>query len=531
MSELPSIYSSVGLSQENQRKIITSNSKKINSSAGNGGISLEIRVQNELSKNSDKRGNFGIQEGNGGGIATEESDGDIIMLGTEDQQEVNTITDYVANRRHVSDFPANEQNENFFLQKAGEKLALDSDMLIDQPDQKEFFLIVDTNFILSHLNILEDLKNMYNQYSGIFKIIIPITVMHELDGLKKSNSGESYKSSSSSSSSAVISNESLSHLARWANDWIYNNLAESNAAIRGQRLNERIDKYATKDDSILDCCIYFQQKYPSHLVILLSNDKNFCTKALVNGILTISFRQNMNSKLIIEKIIEENLNRGNGIVVNSSTNLLENYESNSIHSNSVHSNSGHDDFKVYEHTSNGFNSQSLPAQQLLEKQQHQQTVPQTMISDSNPNLNAYCIKIPNFNNASQQIYQEIQSVLLSAIDECMTKEYEDDLELVEYDKDKVVSINDCCLVMSKFWVSVFGQYFKKSVLKPQSLFKTHKDRQRLIHIPKDINDLTHFVDFWSEILRCLYLEKDENQISSLQVLFRRWDYIIENIVN
>ena len=163
------------------------------------------------------------------------------------------------------------------------------------------YLVVDTNFILSHLNIVNGLQDVANNYG--LQIIIPITVMKELDGLKNSSR------IANEASSERISNQSVGHLARWANDWIYSALAKNSSVVRGQKLRQRLDKSTTKDDAILDCCLYFKENYQKSLVVLLSNDKNFCLKALSNDILTVSYRKDMNVDIIANTIYTENLRR------------------------------------------------------------------------------------------------------------------------------------------------------------------------------------------------------------------------------
>ena len=74
-------------------------------------------------------------------------------------------------------------------------------------------------------------------------------------------------------------------------------------------MSQRISKDLVKDDAIFDCCLYFKKTYPQSLVILLSNDKNLCAKALSNDVLTVSFRENMSGRLIANTIYEENVER------------------------------------------------------------------------------------------------------------------------------------------------------------------------------------------------------------------------------
>lgn len=54
--------------------------------------------------------------------------------------------------------------------------------LLNPPTLKTAF-VVDTNFIISHLNTLEKLRSLSSTYHHL--IIVPTTVIQELDGLKR----------------------------------------------------------------------------------------------------------------------------------------------------------------------------------------------------------------------------------------------------------------------------------------------------------------------------------------------------------
>ncbi|ONH74942.1 Transcriptional protein SWT1 [Pichia kudriavzevii] len=192
---------------------------------------------------------------------------------------------------------------------------------------KSAYLVVDTNFILSHLAILEDLENLsHDKYAGCYQIVIPKQVIHELDGLKDSDK------------SVLTSRHSISKLARSAIDWCYAHFHESVPTVTGQRLHERIDVDATKDDSILDCCLYFQnvENGGGNFVVLMSDDKNLCVKALVNNVLTVSYRTGMDAELIASNIVNE-LQLLNSVIANEPC-ILEaiNYAINSTYGDDVY---------------------------------------------------------------------------------------------------------------------------------------------------------------------------------------------------
>ena len=49
--------------------------------------------------------------------------------------------------------------------------------------------------------------------------------------------------------------------------------------------------------------VYISKNHPNSLTIILSNDKNLCSKALMNELLTVSFRPNMSGELIAKLYI------------------------------------------------------------------------------------------------------------------------------------------------------------------------------------------------------------------------------------
>lgn len=94
------------------------------------------------------------------------------------------------------------------------------------------------------------------------QLIIPFTVLRELDGLKN------FKVSNSEKNSGVAS------LAQKANSFLYTHFHALNPALKGQTLSQTLnhDPNMTPDDCILDCCLYWQ-KNGSQNIILLSNGK------------------------------------------------------------------------------------------------------------------------------------------------------------------------------------------------------------------------------------------------------------------
>ncbi|QSL67123.1 hypothetical protein MERGE_001512 [Pneumocystis wakefieldiae] len=121
----------------------------------------------------------------------------------------------------------------------GESLA-DGDQEHVLDDQ--VILVVDTNFVISHLSLVSDLSKECQSYKYV--IVFPWATIQELDGLK--SGGKTY---------ACDSGEDVAFLVRKATDFIYKSLSQKENSIRGQKMTEVIDATLTGDDSILDCYI------------------------------------------------------------------------------------------------------------------------------------------------------------------------------------------------------------------------------------------------------------------------------------
>lgn len=159
-------------------------------------------------------------------------------------------------------------------------------------------LVLDTNFLISNLNLVNHLRDVANQYG--FMLIIPWVVIQELDGLKSLNR----KTSTSEGDGYKVP---IATLARKATDWIFSALAESDPRVVGQKLTEvcsQNQKDLHGDDGILDCCMYFHKE--RHLLtVILSNDRNLCNKALIHEIKTVTYARGLTAKAIGEAVQKE----------------------------------------------------------------------------------------------------------------------------------------------------------------------------------------------------------------------------------
>ncbi|CAN3359691.1 hypothetical protein DICA0_E03400 [Diutina catenulata] len=153
------------------------------------------------------------------------------------------------------------------------------------------WLVLDTNSLISSMRVVKQIVEMAPKFHIV--LVVPRQVIRELDGLKNQTKIE------------PRTGIDVGKAARQANLWVYEKLGESHPSVRGQRLAEVLDSKASKDDAILDCCLWFQQQYPDDLVALVSGDRNLCAKALVEKVRTISIHPEMTAKVICETVFQE----------------------------------------------------------------------------------------------------------------------------------------------------------------------------------------------------------------------------------
>ncbi|KAI8614064.1 PIN domain-containing protein [Chytriomyces sp. MP71] len=151
---------------------------------------------------------------------------------------------------------------------------------------KTAVIVVDTNYWVSHASFC---SKLLAHLPSDTPIGVPKVVITELDGLK----------------GASINHQSdqynLNMLARHSGDLIYRAFLEKKVNIIGQRDGETMLKQdelrtrhtavshlrITNDDLILDYARYCLSVHAPR-VVLLSNDKNLCTKAMIESITTFS---------------------------------------------------------------------------------------------------------------------------------------------------------------------------------------------------------------------------------------------------
>ena len=115
------------------------------------------------------------------------------------------------------------------------------------------FIVVDTNFLISHLTLVESIQAWHSKYRHV--IVLPWTVIEErtisclvrpikiVDGLKSSTK----KSDNGKKSIRILAREAI----RWAQDA----LQSDDGSVVGQAKHETTDIDASGDDAILACCL------------------------------------------------------------------------------------------------------------------------------------------------------------------------------------------------------------------------------------------------------------------------------------
>ncbi|XP_066548340.1 transcriptional protein SWT1 [Amia ocellicauda] len=161
-------------------------------------------------------------------------------------------------------------------------------MEIDPPEEETVFslgkadlhqdriIVLDTNILLSHLEFIKKMKAHGLGALGFPNILIPWVVLQELDALKNGKL------------SSRVLNKAIP-----AVNFIYTSLKKQEPRLWGQSMQQASQKIyglsaENNDDRVLQCCLQYQSLYPGGAVILCTNDKNLCSKALLSGVKSVS---------------------------------------------------------------------------------------------------------------------------------------------------------------------------------------------------------------------------------------------------
>ncbi|XP_054069302.1 transcriptional protein SWT1 isoform X1 [Rissa tridactyla] len=133
-------------------------------------------------------------------------------------------------------------------------------------------VVIDTNIMISHLEFVRSLKSEDIPGVNRLALIIPWVVLQELDNLKKG--------------------KMLQHVrdkAIPAVQFIYMCLKNQDSKLWGQSMQLASQKIyglsdENNDDRVLQCCLQYQNLFPQAVVILCTDDKNLCNKAIVSEV-------------------------------------------------------------------------------------------------------------------------------------------------------------------------------------------------------------------------------------------------------
>ncbi|XP_071769534.2 transcriptional protein SWT1 isoform X1 [Centroberyx gerrardi] len=156
-----------------------------------------------------------------------------------------------------------------------------TDTLGKQPLQQDLILVLDTNILLSHLDYVKKIRSLGLGALGLPVVLIPWVVLQELDSLKMRNRlSDSHQAGEA-------------HLASPAIKYIYSSLKSREPRLWGQSMQQAAQSSyglttENNDDRVLQCCLQYQSLYPECALLLCTNDKNLCCKALLSGVKALS---------------------------------------------------------------------------------------------------------------------------------------------------------------------------------------------------------------------------------------------------
>lgn len=309
-------------------------------------------------------------------------------------------------------------------------------------------LILDTNFLISNLNLVVELAGVADTYG--FILVIPWVVLQELDGLKLNHK--------KTQTDARGRTSSVASLARKANEWIYRALAKLDKRVVGQKLSEMCSPTSDLhgDDGILDCCMYFRKKMQL-LTVILSNDRNLCTKALIHEIKTVTFVKGLTAKAIGEVVRNEALSQC-GSFDGSAENDME--------------------------------MDDIDMDQKRSKEMRDFTSIKTTLESSSHSLSSL----------RDTIVSTIVSEVAPSAVACIAHEYSDPDEYARYVKNlKTGSLNELCLTLDKYSNAVFADYIKNRRIN----FKdTEMNTPPSVETPQE---LLRFINSWGAVWKDLHV--------------------------
>ncbi|XP_031431209.1 uncharacterized protein swt1 [Clupea harengus] len=172
------------------------------------------------------------------------------------------------------------------VESYGELTAMDIDppdegttppqMLSKELIQQDLLIVMDTNILLSHLDLVKKIRSHGLGSLGFPTVLIPWVVLQELDAIKNGK----------------LTN-AVTRRATPAVNYIYCCLKNQEPRLTGQSMQQASLalcglKTENNDDRVLQCCLQYQKLYPKNQTILCTNDKNLCSKAVLSGVRALS---------------------------------------------------------------------------------------------------------------------------------------------------------------------------------------------------------------------------------------------------
>ncbi|XP_043075436.1 transcriptional protein SWT1 isoform X2 [Puntigrus tetrazona] len=170
------------------------------------------------------------------------------------------------------------------IENCGELTCMDIDppeegasTVLSKDQHKQALLIVlDTNVLLSHLEFVKKIRSHGLGGLGFPTLLIPWVVLQELDYLK----------------SGKLSSK-VEYKARPAVHYIYSCLKNQEPRLVGQSMQQASQAVGgpgvvNNDDRVLECCLQYQALCPEGALVLCTDDKNLCSKALLSGVKALS---------------------------------------------------------------------------------------------------------------------------------------------------------------------------------------------------------------------------------------------------
>ncbi|XP_063057330.1 uncharacterized protein swt1 isoform X2 [Engraulis encrasicolus] len=157
-----------------------------------------------------------------------------------------------------------------------EEGATSSPVLSKDLAQQELIIVLDTNILLSHLDVVKRIRSHGLGALGFPVLLIPWVVLQELDSIKNGKL-----------------NSSVGRRATPAVHYIYTCLKNQEQQLWGQSMQQASQalcglQVENNDDRVLQCCLQYQKLCPKRGLILCTNDKNLCSKAVLSGVRALS---------------------------------------------------------------------------------------------------------------------------------------------------------------------------------------------------------------------------------------------------